>query len=137
MAMNSSGPISLGGATTGQSINLEIGSPATSTVSLNDTIVRTLAGVATGQIVVPTDFYGKSLSSGYFQIITSPATPLQNFGYSDPASKTYYLKHKQSNPAVQQNQILIRSDDSGNILFATRYTPSATAWNIRNIEMSS
>ena len=61
--MNSSGPISLGGATTGQSINLEVGAPATSTVSLNDVIVRQLAGVVSGTIVVPTDFYGKSLAN--------------------------------------------------------------------------
>jgi hypothetical protein len=140
MAMNSSGPISLGGATTGQSINLEIGQPATSTVSLNDTIVRTLAGVATGQIVVPTDFYGKSLSSGYFQIITSPATPLgAGLGrvIGDPASNTYYFCHVTPNPAAPQPNLIGRSDDSGNILFATRYTPNAYRFNIDEIKMSN
>jgi hypothetical protein len=60
MTLNSSGPISLGGSTAGQSINLELGKSATATVSLNDTDVRTLAGVASGAIIVPTDFYGKS-----------------------------------------------------------------------------
>lgn len=60
MTLNSSGPISLGGSTAGQSINLELGQAATATVSLNDANVRTLAGVASGAIVVPTDFYGKS-----------------------------------------------------------------------------
>jgi hypothetical protein len=140
MAMNSSGPISLGGATTGQSINLEVGAPATSTVSLNDTIVRTLAGVATGQIVVPTDFYGKSLSSGYFQIITSPATPLsigQASLINDPASNTYYFRHATPNPAFPQPNLIGRSDDSGNILFATRYTPTASVFDIAEIKMSN
>lgn len=60
MALNSSGPISLGGATTGQSINLELGQSATATTSLNATNVRTLAGVASGAITMPTDFWGKS-----------------------------------------------------------------------------
>jgi hypothetical protein len=60
MALNSSGPISLGGATSGQSINLENGQTATALVSLNDSAVRSLAGVPSGVIVMPTDFYGKS-----------------------------------------------------------------------------
>ena len=60
MAMNSSGPISLGGATAGQSINLENGASATAQVSLNDTAVRNLAGVASGAITMPTNFWGKS-----------------------------------------------------------------------------
>lgn len=60
MTLNSSGPISLGGSTAGQSINLELGQSATATVSLNDTNVRSLAGVASGAIIVPTNFYGKS-----------------------------------------------------------------------------
>lgn len=60
MALNSSGPISLGGATAGQSINLENGFSATAQVSLNDTAVRNLAGVASGAITMPTNFYGKA-----------------------------------------------------------------------------
>ena len=60
MTMNSSGPISLGGATAGQSINLENGFSATAQVSLNDTAVRNLAGVASGAITMPTNFYGKA-----------------------------------------------------------------------------
>lgn len=60
MALNLSGPISLGGSTSGQSINLENGQTATDLVSLNDAAVRSLAGVPSGVIVMPTDFYGKS-----------------------------------------------------------------------------
>lgn len=60
MALNPSGPISLGGSTAGESIALELGLSATGTISLNDTAVRGLAGVASGAIVMPTDFYGKS-----------------------------------------------------------------------------
>jgi hypothetical protein len=36
MPLNASGPISLGGATTGESVNLELSKAATSTISLND-----------------------------------------------------------------------------------------------------
>ena len=60
MALNSTGPISLGGSTTGQSIALELSLSATAAISLNDSAVRTLAGVASGAIVMPTNFYGKS-----------------------------------------------------------------------------
>ena len=60
MTLNVSGPISLAGTTAGQSIQIELGGTGTSQISLNDTNVRTLAGVPSGAIVMPTDFYGKS-----------------------------------------------------------------------------
>jgi hypothetical protein len=60
MALNGSGPISLGGSTQGQSIAVELGLSPTAAISLNQTNVRTLAGVASGAIVMPTNFYGKS-----------------------------------------------------------------------------
>jgi len=60
MPLNPSGPISLGGTTAGQSIALENGGPGTAQIALNDAAVRSLAGVPTGQIVMPTDFWGKS-----------------------------------------------------------------------------
>jgi len=60
MALNASGPISLAGTTAGQSIQLELGGTGTSQISLNCASVRTLAGVASGQIAMPTNFYGKS-----------------------------------------------------------------------------
>jgi len=60
MALNASGPISLAGTTAGQSIQLENGGNGTTQISLNDTAVRNLAGVASGQITMPTNFWGKS-----------------------------------------------------------------------------
>lgn len=59
MTLNSSGPISIGGSTTGQSINIELGRSATATSSLNETALRTLAGVPSGAISL-SNFYGKS-----------------------------------------------------------------------------
>lgn len=64
MALNNSGPISLGGSTVGQSINLELGNAATALASINSTQFRTLAGVASGTIAL-SNFYGKS-STAYF-----------------------------------------------------------------------
>lgn len=60
MALNSSGPISLAGTTAGQSIQIELGGNGSTRTSLNDTNVRTLAGVSSGQITMPTNFWGKS-----------------------------------------------------------------------------
>lgn len=65
MALNSSGPISLAGSTSGQSIAVELGQSASGQISLNDTNVRTLAGVPSGQITMPTNFWGKSSESGW------------------------------------------------------------------------
>ena len=61
MTLNASGPISLAGATAGQSIAVELGQSATGQISLNDANVRTLAGVPSGAIIMPTDFYGKAV----------------------------------------------------------------------------
>jgi hypothetical protein len=75
MALNSSGPISLAGSTAGQSIALELSQSATGTISLNDTAVRNLAGVPSGAITMPTNFWGKSSLAGYFGVYHGP-TPL-------------------------------------------------------------
>ena len=67
MALNSSGPLSFGGATTGQSINLELGVSATATASINSASFRTLAGVPSGAISV-SNFYGKSNTVGNYSL---------------------------------------------------------------------
>jgi len=64
MALNPSGAISLAGPVAGQSIALELGLSPTAVISLNDTAVRTLAGVPTGAIIMPTNFWGKSNITG-------------------------------------------------------------------------
>lgn len=61
MPLNSSGPISLAGSTVGQSIALELGRSATGQISINDSDVRALAGILSGQIAL-SNFYGKSSS---------------------------------------------------------------------------
>jgi hypothetical protein len=60
MTLNASGPISIAGTTAGQSIQIELNGNGTTQMSLNDAAVRTLAGVPSGAITMPTNFYGKS-----------------------------------------------------------------------------
>ena len=57
--LNSSGPISIGGLTTGQSVELELGMSGNAQASLNDSPFRTLAVVPSGAISL-NNFYGRS-----------------------------------------------------------------------------
>lgn len=63
MPLNLSGPISLAGATTGESIAVELGLSSSGTITLDQANVRSLAGVPSGAITMPTNFYGKSAGS--------------------------------------------------------------------------
>jgi hypothetical protein len=63
MTMVSTGPISLGGTATtsglNQSVNVELGRSGTASINMNESAVRTLAGVPSGAISM-SNFYGKS-----------------------------------------------------------------------------
>jgi hypothetical protein len=59
MALNATGPISIGGTTVGQSINLELNLSATDNSSIGQTNFRTLANISSGTISLD-DFHGKS-----------------------------------------------------------------------------
>lgn len=65
MALESSGTMSIGGSTSGRSINLELGRTASQSSSLGETDLRTLAGVASGAISM-SDFYGASAGTDYY-----------------------------------------------------------------------
>ena len=84
MALESSGTMSIGGSTSGRSINLELGRPATQSSNLNESDLRTLAGQPgdASQISI-SDFYGASsfnvtggtkfvLSGHTYHLFTSP-----------------------------------------------------------------
>jgi hypothetical protein len=66
MTLNSSGPISLGGSTTGESVALELGLSPTGQISLDDAAVRSLLA-KTGQSseISLFDAYGKSSSISF------------------------------------------------------------------------
>jgi hypothetical protein len=73
MALNASGPISLGGATTGQSVNLELGLSATAQISFNQANVRTLTGTTAGTaLIMPTNFYSKVFVTPTVEYLVSP-----------------------------------------------------------------
>jgi hypothetical protein len=59
MPLASTGALSLGGTTASRSVNLELGRASTAQISMGETAVRTLAGVASGAISF-NNFYGKS-----------------------------------------------------------------------------
>ena len=61
MTLNASGTISLGGSTTGQSVELELGESGTAAITMNDSNFRGLAGVASGTISL-SSLYSKSAS---------------------------------------------------------------------------
>lgn len=85
MALNNSGPISLGGSTAGQSVNLELGKSATAQISFNDTAVRTLTGTSAGTaLIMPTNFYGKSntLDTQTVTVGTTTIKSLVYWGYA-------------------------------------------------------
>jgi len=89
MPLNVSGPLSLGGATAGQSVNLELGKSATALISMNDTDLRTLFGVASGQISM-SQGYGKSSfvaggTKGYFCGGFSTTTQITGIQFSNEA----------------------------------------------------
>jgi hypothetical protein len=121
MALNSSGPISLGGATTGQSVNLELGNSATALASINSTQFRTLAGVPSGAIAL-SNFYGKSNTQGfYFFYFDNSATSLYN-----TATGNYRGINKDSSGNIIMASLLQSSAD-GSGLYLTKITSSATA----------
>jgi hypothetical protein len=92
MALNPSGQISLAGSTAGESIAAELSLGPTTTITLNDTTVRTLAAVPSGAIAMPTDFWGKStgpVGTAYWAIYAgyhyrpSPATSMGYYSTYD------------------------------------------------------
>jgi len=91
MTLNASGPLSFGGATTGQSINLELGVSATALASINSTSFRTLANVPSGQISV-SNFYSKSNSFGWISYVdgTGNLRATQAAFFADASGNTYF-----------------------------------------------
>lgn len=79
MALNNSGPISMGGPIVGQSISLELGRAFDAEINLNESEVRALAGIASGQISL-FDFYGKSSLANY----------ISTWGPTSSSSLSYY-----------------------------------------------
>jgi len=78
VALESSGTMSIGGSTSGRSINLELGRSATATSSLNESDLRSLAEVSSGAISI-SDFYGKSSSDTFAVLSSADADTKDNY----------------------------------------------------------
>lgn len=120
MALNSSGPISFGGSTVGQSINLELGVSATALASINSTSFRTLAGVASGQISL-SNFYGKSNTTYYIGAvgISGSSIDVVGGGISDSSGNVYY------GGTIGNQAAVFKFNSSGAIQWATILNGSA------------
>lgn len=131
MTLNASGPISLGGSTAGQSVDLEIGRTATQQISLNDFAVRQLTGTATGSTVsLPTNFWGKTGTPGvttYFQGYYSSsaggwASPIFYGFFTDPNGNTFLIGSQLN---VKYDTWIAKIDKTGNVLWQKSYYDSA------------
>ena len=72
MALVNTGEISIGGSVANRSINLELGRAAGATSNLNETALRTLAGIPTsGSTISLASFFGKSSVTISLSSITS------------------------------------------------------------------
>jgi uncharacterized delta-60 repeat protein len=89
MALNSSGPLSFGGSTAGQSINLELGVSATATASIDSAAFRGLAGVPSGAISL-NNFYGKS-SESYWIGLLNGGTDDQGYAIAVDSDSNVYV----------------------------------------------
>jgi len=126
MALNTSGPISLAGTVPGQSIELQLGGSGTATISLLDTAVRTLAGVPTGPISMPTDFYGKGATFTYTATIASDTA---NYDMYAAAVSAGWNQIDALNMTVTVNSgVNIYSNSTGSYAFSTNAGfPTGTA----------
>ena len=135
MTLNASGPISLGGATVGQSINLELGQAATATASINATNFRTLAGVASGQISL-SNFYGKSNTIGWFASfgVSSAETPV--YGVATNSSAQVYLRLNSN--VANSDKSLIQISTTGSITYQRNaYTGASSGRYSVNVDSSN
>lgn len=116
MTLNSSGQISLGGSTSGQSIALELGQGATSQISLNDSAVRALAGVVSGAISIPSDFWGKSSGRYYFAFfsVSSSVSSVGPISVINQSSGSVWAAIYRFSCTGNQ-EYLVKTDVSGNV----------------------
>lgn len=122
MALNSSGQISLGGSTTGQSIALELGLSATAQISLNDSGVRTLLGKASGQISL-SDAWGKSNAPAVVRptSYSMVAGNTSNLGYAYDTDQNTYANLWSADTAVNSVQIEYIFSQAGSFTNKTLY----------------
>lgn len=129
MTLNSSGPISLGGTTTGQSIEIELGGSGTSQISLNCSNVRSLLGVSSGQISM-SSAYGKSSNFSFSQTISSNYT---NYNLHNSLISAGWNGTQKVNASVTINSgVSVYSTSTGTYAFLISCIPSGSSVTVTN-----
>lgn len=140
----------MGGATVGESINLELNLSATAQIGLNDAAVRTLAGISSGAIDLNT-FKGKS-NAIFYALIGAGQTNfdsswhfMQNFGrvpiyngFAFPGgggnnSYSSFVKVSLSDGSVPVKTSFIYSGSSSHYVPATCIDSSGNYYQINNL----
>jgi hypothetical protein len=119
MALNSSGPLSFGGSTVGQSINLELGVSATAQASINSTAFRDLAGVPSGAISI-NNFYGKSSVTYWMRTLGATGYNTDGFSITTDSSNNVYQLGFVNSPGGS-GAFLGKYDTAGAVTFQKRY----------------
>lgn len=145
MALNNSGKISLAGSTVGESIAAELGLGATTQISLNDTVVRALAGISSGMIQLD-DFYGKSAGSAsyiaYFDNVNSLAVTGNQYFPSliwVESDNCYYASFTSwvSSSSNIFGTLFVKFDSNFNILLTNYLRSPYTNWTATQSEFSA
>jgi len=128
MALAGSGTMSIGGSTSGRSINLELGRSATATSSLNESALRTLAGEASGAISL-SDFYGASSAFAEFAFSGNNTSAVVTGGGSGTISNAgdSYSTNKRAFPNYTHS--ILTSGDWADRIELPSFTPSSSGWS--------
>jgi hypothetical protein len=125
--LNASGPISLGGSTTGQSVNLALGNSATATISFNDFAVRATTGTTAGtSLSMPTNFWGKAANPAVTNYLLGTSggsswafvRPLSML--TDSSGNVYVFGYNSTSSPYPP--CVIKYDSTGTLLWQKQYT---------------
>jgi hypothetical protein len=129
MPLNASGAISIGGSTTGQSVNLELNLAATYTSSLNDSAFRTLAEIPSGAISL-SSFYGKSnLQLSYVTYATTTSQTLTIPASAQIGDIAVYV-NRATSTLITPSAVIPSGWTTVSNLAAATYTRSIIAYKI-------
>lgn len=128
MALQSSGAISL------NNVNVELGISGTATITMNDTAVRALAGIASGQIRM-SDFYGKAFLVDIQSVTATRRISFEgNPGsatttFADTSSYAHTLNYKSTDPL---HRLAVATTGAPNYTTTYRYSSHIPPAQSRN-----
>jgi hypothetical protein len=111
MTIPASGPISL------NDVNIELGNASGTAITMPNSSIRTLTGISSGPIILPTDFYGKSLAFVYNPTIASDITNYDM--YADAVAAGWNQTAPLSMSVTVNSGVNIYSTSVGSYAFST------------------